>query len=63
MIILAIISSLYIYMCIYLLLNQCDQSYSSLHRVIYVLTEVYFDLYIMEHTDIPDYINIQTILF
>lgn len=50
-------------MCIYLLLNQCDQSYSSLHRVIYVLTEVYFDLYIMKHTDIPDYINIQTIFF
>lgn len=63
MITLTIISSVYIYICIYLLLNQCDQSYSSLHRVIYVLTEVYFDLYIMKHTDIPDYINIQTILF
>lgn len=61
MIILTIISSVHI--CIYLLLNQCDQSYSSLHRVIYLLTKVYFDLYIMKHTDIPGYINIQTILF
>lgn len=56
MVILTIISSVHI--CIYLLLNQCDQSYSSLHRVIYVLTKVYFDLYIMKHNEGGGALNI-----
>lgn len=58
MIILTIISSVHI--CIHLLLNQCDQSYSSLYRVIYVLTKVYFDLYIINIS--YDRIYLQVIL-